>query len=339
MLWNNMELHNVAEVEANELTPGLTLQRYPRHVREALSERGRFIAQQASGCEIRFVTEAANLRVGLTAVEGDGDVMVFQGDFFHSHHRLQAGVLHTLHLERKLDLSKVEPKVLEGQRFSPKVWRLFLCRYTARFHGLEAFGHEVRPPATEELPARRWIAYGSSITHGGIALNNYHSYIQLAARRLGVDVLNLGLSGACLCEPAVSDYLSSRVDWDFATLELGVNMRGSFTPEQFRERAEYLIESICSKHPKKPVAVITVYPNGATYETTPSIAGQNQAAYSDILRELVQSSKHQRLYLLEGSDILPGFSGLAWDLLHPSDYGHMLMGEHISRHLRAIIGS
>ena len=33
------------------------------------------------------------------------------------------------------------------------------------FHGIDAFGADIRPPRADEKPALRWLAYGSSITH------------------------------------------------------------------------------------------------------------------------------------------------------------------------------
>ncbi|WP_168735942.1 GDSL-type esterase/lipase family protein [Cohnella fermenti] len=339
MRYEQVELHNVVAVENNQLCPGLLLQRFPETVRASMSERGRFISQQASGCEIRFVTEANQFRLSLSSVEGSGDVMIFQGDYFHSHHSLSGsdGAIKTIHLENKLNPAGIDPAAMTGQRFSHRVWRIFLCRYTARFHGVEAFGCPIRPPQPEEVPAKRWLAYGSSITHGGAALNNYNSYVQQAARRLGVDVLNKGLGGACLCEPEVADYLSSLNDWDFATLELGVNMRGAFAPEEFRARVQYVVDTICSRHPGKPVVLVTVFPNAATHEREPSLAGENQKAYGHILREIADQGRYPQLHLLEGSQILTDFAGLTCDLLHPSEYGHTIMGENLSRLLQPII--
>ncbi|SDC13223.1 Lysophospholipase L1 [Paenibacillus sp. UNCCL117] len=337
MIAQGVELHNVAEAEPCKLTTGAILQRYPREVREALGERGRFISQQASGCELRFVTDAANVRVALTALDDDGDVMVFQGEFFHSHHRLKAGVLSVLHLEKKLDPEAASGLVSGQARFSPLVWRVFLCRYAVSFHGVETFGHPLRPPMPGEVPGKRWLSYGSSITHGGAALNNYNSYVQQAARRLGVDVLNKGLSGACLCEPQVADFLAAQNDWTVMTLEIGVNMRGTVAPDEFRRRAAYLIDTLCVRHPDKPVVLITVYPNVRTYAAEPDLESRNEAAYNAILRELAGGGRHKRLHLIEGSDVLTDFSALSWDLLHPSDYGHTLMGENLSRLLAKVM--
>jgi lysophospholipase L1-like esterase len=225
----------------------------------------------------------------------------------------------------------------EAGAFSPNVWRIMTGRYTAVFHGIDAFGRKLRPPYPEEVPSIRWLAYGSSITHGGAATKYDLCYVQQAARRLGVDALNLGLSGSCLCEKEAADFIADREDWDLATLELGVNMRTLFTPEQFRERAEYLIGKAIRMQPGKPVAVITIFPNAATFTVSESQSSRNEAEFNRILRDIVAEFRQPSLHLIEGSEVMNDFSSLAFDLLHPSDFGHMMMGQHLAAKLASIL--
>ncbi|MNI07145.1 GDSL-like Lipase/Acylhydrolase [compost metagenome] len=341
MIYNQLEFHNVVELEESKQSPGLRLHRYPREVRDRLSTRGSYISTQSSGCEIRFVTDAEAVRLTISSLEEDGDLIVFKGDYFHSNHRLQAGVKHTLLLEEpeRFKQESLDRKLAEdlSLSFSPHVWRIMTCRYTAVFHELDTFGRHVRPPHQDEVPKLRWLAYGSSITHGGAAIHYYNCYVQQAARRLGIDVLNLGLSGSCLCEKEAADFIADRDDWDLATLELGVNMRTRFTPEQFRERAQYLIQTVIQKHPHKPVVIITIFPNAATYSTVDHQASSNEKQFNQILREIVAELDHPSLYLIEGSEIMKEMSSLAFDLLHPSEYGHMLMGENLAAKLKGIM--
>ncbi|WP_214628493.1 SGNH/GDSL hydrolase family protein [Paenibacillus agaridevorans] len=98
--------------------------------------------------------------------------------------------------------------------------------YQAAYHGIDAFGHEVRPPTSDELPKEAIIAYGSSITQGAGATVHSSSYIQQLGRRTGMDIMNKGLSGSCFCERGMANYLRRAEGWGTALLELGVNMRG-----------------------------------------------------------------------------------------------------------------
>lgn len=65
---------------------------------------------------------------------------------------------------------------------------------------LETYGFGHRPPLPDELPEKRWLAYGSSITNGAFPGLHHNSYIYHAARIAGLDVLNHGISGSCLCD-------------------------------------------------------------------------------------------------------------------------------------------
>jgi lysophospholipase L1-like esterase len=332
-----MEFHNVAELEENPLRSGLKLQRFPQSIRYSMSDQGRRVSTHSSGCEIRFVTDATKIRITLEALEIAGDIVVYKGDFVHSQHKLQPGVRHTILLEQPEKFSAIKPEFLQGGRFSADVWRVFTGRFNAIFHEIDTFGHDLRPPHADELPKLRWLAYGSSITDGGSAFNNVHTYIQTAARLLKVDILNQGLSGSCLCEKEVVDYLVGREDWDIATLELGINMRGRFNPEEFKRRTTYLIEQITHKHPDKPIAVITTYPNFANWYKEPDEASSRDDAFRQILRELVAAQEHPNLHLIEGSDVLTDPMGHSCDLLHPSEAGHIQMGYNLAGKLQGIM--
>ncbi|WP_028549728.1 SGNH/GDSL hydrolase family protein [Paenibacillus sp. UNC451MF] len=335
MEYQGIRFHNVVELEQKELLPGLRLQRFPKHVRHSLSENGRTKAVQSNGCELRFVTEAKHVRVTLASLETNGRVLVFRGDFFHSSHNLQAGVPHTIHLEIPERFADVEPDRLHNGAFSSKVWRIFCERFNAVFYDVDAFGHEVRPPSKEEVPRLTFVAYGSSITQGAGALSHYNGYIQQAARRLEVDALNLGLSGSCHCEKEVADHIAEREDWDLAFLEIGVNMMSSVPVEEFSRRATYLLDTIIGKHPDKPIFLTTIYPNRASYFKDQShTASENFKKYNQFLREYALAKNRSQLHLLEGSDIMTDFTMLTSDLTHPSDYGHIAMGERLAEKMR-----
>lgn len=349
LIYNKMEFHNVAELEEIPGLPGLRLQRFPREVREQLgrngSQRGRFVSQASTGCEIRFVTDAPFIRIGLSATVEPGDVLVYRGDYFHSMHRLEPGIIRTLQLEEPEKFQAVDPAKLNKGRFSPKMWRIVISRnyyaglaFQAVFHHIETFGHEIRPPRQDELPSRRLLAYGSSITHGSGATVHHQAYIQQTARRAGMDVYNKGIGGNCLCEAAMADYLMHHGGWDAASLELGVNMRGMFTPDEFEERARYLVEGMLKHNPGKPVLLISIYPNSTDVLKNPddSIAAVNRA-FVERLQKIHQSLNHPDLHYVDGHSILTDFGALTADLIHPSDYGHTLMGEQLAQVIKEVL--
>lgn len=350
VIHNQLEFHNVAELDKVDEAPGLRLNRIPRSVLHQLGEggypRGRFIGQASTGCEIRFVTEAPFIRITLSATVEDGDVLVYCGDYFHSMHRLRTGVIQTLHLDKPARFADVQPEALQNGRFSPGVWRIIVSRnyyagfsFQAAFHGLDTFGYEVRPPRKDELPSLKLLAYGSSITHGSGATVQHQAYIQQTARRLGADLYNKGMGGSCLCEKAMADYLIGHGGWDIAILELGVNMRETFSPDELEDRARYLIEGMLREHPDKPVVLVSIYPNSDDVLKKNAVEnGLNiNRQFTQRLELIHRSLNHPNLHLVDGHDILTDFSMLTVDLIHPSDYGHTLMGQHLAEAIQSII--
>lgn len=343
MIYNNVEFHNVARLENIEEIGGLRLQRFPDEVRNSLGhlehERGRFYSQIPVGCEIRFITEAKFVRVSLSMLEGDGRIFVYKGNFLHSSHILKAGVITTLHLEEPPKWEEVVNEALSGYSFSSSVWRIVFGKdCCVNFHHIETFGHEIMYPKKNEVPRIKWLAYGSSITFGGNTTIYNNAYVQQTARRLNIDVLNKGIAGSCFCDKCVADYIAKSDEWDLATLELGVNMVGRFEPEEFEQRATYLVKTIIDNNPGKPVAVISIFPNGYLYsKNKESKTLKNNIAFNRILPQIVEEMNNDNLYFIDGKDILTDFSGLSTDLLHPSDHGHIIMGENLSRILKPIV--
>lgn len=327
-----IELHNVAAPEPSPRGgAGWLLPRYPRAAYNTFGSPGFLTAQESTGAELRFVTDARHLRVFLEPLDRVIDVVVQRGDFHHAGHLLAPGVVHCLQLTPPDHFAAVRPEALR-RGFDPGVWRVFFDRGSMVFHGIDAFGAPVRPPTAAEKPALRWLAVGSSITH-----SSRNGYPHRAARLLGVDVLNKGLSGSCYIDAAAADYLAAGCEWDFATLELGINMRATFTPEEFAIRARYLVERCLAAKPGRPLVLITIFRNAADELIAPDERTAKQEAFNAIIRDLAREHAARGVRLVEGTDIVEDLTLLTSDLLHPTDHGHGIMAENLARRLRALV--
>ncbi|MCC5807868.1 MAG: hypothetical protein JJU00_16195 [Opitutales bacterium] len=333
----DVEWHNVVELDEAAGCGEPMVRRIPSRVAHAL-ENGSGVAGDCTLCEIRFVAEAGKrAALTLTSLNG-GDLFIYRGDFLHSHIRMAAGVRHRQLVNFDAGaFGGVRADALRGGAFDPAVWRVVMDGPTL-FHGIDRLGSRLRPPRPEEKPRRRWLAYGSSITHGFTPVSRMQCYAAVAARDLGVDVLNQGLAGSCWCEPAFADYLAGRDDWDFLTAELGVNMRGHFAPAEFERRVRYFVDTVAGQHPGKPLVLISPFPSGTDFVLTPDRASENTAAFRQILDTVAAEHAGSGVTLLDGRDILDDFTGLTVDLVHPSTEGHTLMGHNLARLLRPIVG-
>ncbi len=336
MIYQNLEFHNVAELTDAPGLNGKMLQRYPEAVRHKLNPRGRYVSGESTGCEIRFVTEAPNLRLHLSQIRTDGAgelaFRVFKGDFEVPALPFTAippgGGVITLSLTALERFNGIRPDALHNH-FSPDVWRIAFGRgATAVFCGLETFGVPVRPPKPEEKPRLRYLAYGSSITH-----SHLDGYPFVAARRLGAELCNLGLSGSCAAEGEIADFIAERDDWDILTLEIGINIL-NITPEEYEKRVEYMLSTIRKRHPGKPAAAITIFPTHASLLAEANDATRNFHAFNEIFRRL--AARYQ-VTVIEGEEMLDEVTCLSGDVVHPGIFGHAVMGLHLAEKLRPLV--
>jgi Lysophospholipase L1 and related esterases len=335
MKWSDLvEFHNCSP-EPRE--GGLVrLPRYSASVRHTLNNKARVVALESCGAELRFVTPAHALRITLSAENADADVLVYRGPFLHSTHRLNKNIPTTLDLAPPERFPEATDAALSSGGWSPDVWRVFFGKAAFLFHHLETFGHPVRPPLAAEKPAVTWLAYGSSITHSNPLGYPYH-----ASRLLHWNVFGKGLSGACQVEKEAADHLAAvaaEIKARVVTAELGVNMRAGFTVEEFSKRAAYFVRAMRAANPATPLALITAFTNSGHFPRAPREDFARQRAFDDFLRDLVAKSGDPHLHLIEGAEILPDFSLLAVDLIHPTPAGHALMGHLLAERLRSLAG-
>lgn len=333
MIHESIEFHNAAALEPIAGLPGLCPVRFPRPVRDALEPRGRIISLSSTGIELRFVTPAPELRVTLQAHLSPATIRVYCGGHGHSDHVIPAGSATVLHLTAPTRFRDVPRDILHAAPFSPGVWRIILDGQPVNFLGVETFGHEIRPPRPPEKPNLRWLAHGSSITHSSVL-----GYPHRTAWKLGVDVLNKGMSGSCHCEAAMAAHLATAEEWDFATLELGINMRGGFEPDEFEKRARHLVSALRATKPRAPIILITHFLNKEHHPAgEPTEAVRRQNAFDATLRAIAAENQNNGIHLVEGCTVLTDLTGLGVDLIHPSDLGHTLMAENLARALEPII--
>ena len=330
----SVSLHNVAETVPAEWTDeGDRLCRVPAAVGAGLNDTARERVRHPTGSEIRFVPRSDDEVVEITLSSAEpARLRTFWGSFQPWEPTEIGPEPETLGFAVPDHLRDLTATDGTG-RFDPRVCRIRFERFDAV--AVHDVAGDCRPPAAAELPGRRYLAYGTSITEGAASSALHTNYVTRVARDCGFDALNLGCSGSAYCESAMADHIADRDDWDVATLALSVNMAntGGFPPEEFAARAEPFVDTIAGVHPEKPVACITLF----SYfdDVTESGDADHAAAYREVLRDIVETSPHDNLSLVEGPDLLP-LSGLTSDLLHPGDHGMAAIGAGLSRHLRRL---
>jgi len=339
----DISFHNVCELRPTE-DGGRLLQRVPEAVRAELNDGARERMRHPAGVELRFVPDG-EVSVTLSTRPQRGPptdtVRVFWGPFqgreglVHETHEVGTEPT-TLSVTPPDRLGDLDPAVADDLAFDPRVCRLRLPGEHRSghvvFHGAEGAR---RPPRDDEVPDRRYLAYGTSITEGEAPSAEHLTYVNQTATRLDADPLNLGSCGTAYADAAMADHVADRGDWDVATLALSVNMLGTFSVDEFRERAAYMVDTVAGENPGKPVAAVTIYTNAR--DVVPG-GGEECAAFRDALRDVVADSPHDNLHLVEGPDVADGVAGFTPDLVHPGDRAMIRMGENLAAELAPLLG-
>jgi len=326
MIYQGIDFHNVAELEPTE--NGMLMWRLPAHVRKHCNTNLRTItAAYTTGTELRFKLRGDSIDIRLRS---DSDTAARTAYLFYG--SIQAGwqtssyALTTqetvIHIERPANAQKLaELSKAHHLPFSSDVFRLVMPACTCWFLGAEG---DAEPPAPEDLPAKTCLFYGSSITHGSIAMAMPQTYPFRIAQSLGCDYFNLGFAGTAHLEKEVAEYIVSRKDWDFATVEMGINMINAYTTEQFEERVKAFTALL--KADGRPVFATSIFhSNGIDQEK------------AQIFREIVRRYSGEELHFLDGLDILSDPTHITQDLTHPSIEGVTDIitnwGAHIRKYL------
>ena len=310
MIFDRIDFHNVAELEEEQ--EGYVMWRIPKEVRDELNDCARNeTSAYATGVELRFKIKGDSAVLTLSAAEGAEASVAYiyygsiQGGLRNSSRVIQSSATR-IRIDRPDNMDYL--KKLSAERrlpFSPEVVRVILPYQSVRYIGIEG---DVEPPTAEELPGVTYLAYGSSITHGSLALAAPCTYPFRLAQKLGCDYLNLGFAGSAHMEKVMAEYLVSRKDWDFATLELGINMLG-FEASVLERRADEFTAVLASDG--RPVYATNLY----------GFSSAVDQEKGDEIRRIVEKYARDRLWFQDGRAILDDPVGISQDMFHPSVYG------------------
>ncbi len=180
---------------------------------------------------------------------------------------------------------------------------------------------------------RRWITYGSSITHCGEAHSPARTWPAIVARKANLHLTCLGFGGQCHIDPMIARMIRD-LPADFISLKLGINVFGAptLTPRTFKPAIIGMVQIIREKHPDIPIAVISpiIYPPG---ETNPNPAGVTMQMMRAEVAEAVQAMidmGDRNLYYFNGLDLFGEELAQKYqpDQCHPNGDGYEKLAEN-----------
>lgn len=326
MIYENILYHNVDEIE--KTAQGYKIYRYPKKIINNLNEAAKVIARYSCGCEMRFVTDSNRVWITLLGKQGGengGDIFVFKGDYFYSSYKIHEGKITTIELNEPEHFHNVDDEFFDNNIFAPCVWRVYFSNTMIEVLDVDAFGGNIRPPKSEEMPAHTILSYGSSISHGSNTVANTSTYVNTFARLLRYDALRKGLGGSCHAESLIADHFAENVKWDCALMEIGINMLRVYDSNEFKKRFEYFAQRIYDTGKK---AVFLTIPRYFGYYENDELK-EKVKSFNDIIACKVSEFKSERALLISGEQIVKSTSYLSADCLHPSTEGHVDMGYNL----------
>jgi lysophospholipase L1-like esterase len=174
----------------------------------------------------------------------------------------------------------------------------------------------------------RWVAYGDSILEGWVASGPACSWPAIAARSLGLDVVNLGYAGAARGEVASAEQVAA-LPAEVISITHGTNCwtRTPHSVGMMRETTAAFLEVVRGGHPTTPIVVASpvLRPDA---ESTPNRLGATLVDLRRAMEEAVQdriAAGDRHLSLVPGGDLLT--AAHLPDGIHPGDEGHELLAE------------
>ncbi len=180
---------------------------------------------------------------------------------------------------------------------------------------------------------KKWITYGSSITHCGEAHSPARTWPAIVARKANFNLTCLGYGGQCHIEPMIARMIRDR-EADFISLKLGINVFGTptLTPRTFIPAIIGMIEIIREKHPEIPIAVISpiIYPPGETQPNPAGVTMQQMRVQVAEAVQLIIDSGDKNIYYFSGLDLFGEnlVEKYQPDQCHPNGDGYEILGKN-----------
>jgi hypothetical protein len=328
MKYQNVELHNVAEIIEEEGKKGFRISRLPADVRESINKGAKNNSFHGTGCEIRgILAPGGEAKIVIEALDDNvvpAVVSVYFGSFCHQ----TVGIRQ----EPKEIVIKEHPntpelmKKITSEKKLPFASNLVRVRlpsiHPVRIISIEG---DLSYPTEEATPEKTILCYGSSITHGASAIPPEGTYAAHCAHQIGYDLVNLGFGGSAHMDDAISEYIASGLDWDVATFEMGINVR-QWPREKFHTAVENFVTKIYRENPDKYIFCIDLFTNDCDFMETP-VGG---VGFRETVEEIVKKIDSDKVIHIDGRKILTETSGLRTDLVHPSDLGMAEMGRNLA---------
>ncbi|MUN35275.1 GDSL-type esterase/lipase family protein [Actinomadura litoris] len=193
------------------------------------------------------------------------------------------------------------------------------------------------------LPERKWVHYGSSISHCAEAGGPTSAWPARVARAAGLDLTCLAFAGNCHLDPFVARTIRD-LPADVITLKIGINVQNldSLKERTFGPALHGFLDTVRDGHPETPLVVVspiicptaedragpTVQDGQGRYHATGSTSGLTLVRMRELIEEAVASRADAALSCLDGRSLFgEDDADDLYDGLHPNADGYRRIAE------------
>ncbi len=307
--------------------------RLPGRMEENVAPHLWKLAHDPSGGRIRFATDTSALAV---RVEFSGEPCL--------HNMSRVG---NFGIDLWIDgeywrplFPKAGETAMEATLFAGKVAKFReVCIYTP-IHAPLSFeaiglsdGAAIQPPApfATDKPI---VYYGTSITQGECACRPSMTHPAILARKLNVDFVNLGWSGAGRGEPELADAVA---ELDAACYVMDY-CQNHATREALAAVYALFLQIIRDRRPDTPIVCITpIFSTGAVWDTPDIHIARREVITAAVAERLRMGDGN--ITLVEGHDLLgPQDRDKLRDATHPNTCGLAQMAERLAPVVGRLVG-
>lgn len=178
---------------------------------------------------------------------------------------------------------------------------------------------------------KRWVHYGSSISHSMEAKSPSAIWTSIAARRMNLHLTNLGFHSECKCEPMMG-FIIRDLPADYITLKIGINLvDGDLNRRTFKPNIFGLVNIIREKKPFTPIVLCSpIYT--PLYDDIRGGSGYNLKEMREAISECVEIFKKygdKNIYYTDGLKLFGSeYMSNMPDDLHPDADGQYIMADN-----------
>ena len=314
---------------------GGLFRRMPEDVAARVSPRVHYLHTHPAGARLRFTTNSSVIAVGATVEAPPDDISSRTAAYapggafgfsLYADGKLcravwqESFIQHGAAIDLGIGSGRFEGMMNFGEG---KPREITLClpyflNISALYIGLDKDASlTAAKPYVNEKPV---VFYGSSITQGCCASHPGNIYQNILSRRLNIDYLNLGFSGAAKAEDAIVDYLCT-LDPCMMVFDYDHNAK---TPEALAQTHLPALRKLRAAHPEIPFILLSRPDCAPNPEEVRRRIEVVEASYRALLADGCGP-----VHFINGMDIFHSHDPdmMILDGTHPTDFGFYCMAE------------